>query len=278
MQALTARTLKILQAGDSSPTAEHIKSSLARGLPEFQPAICFNDGTFVVVGSGPSVTSFLKDIKEERRNGRAICAVKGSHDWLIENGVEPDLFVSCEPRVRPFKVTSERTIYLLASRCPPEQFDQLKDRQVVLWHSSASKPDTVTPEGKMELDWNELGLLEECNEWKGHFGVGGGSTSGLRAILIGFFLGFRKFLLYGFDSCLADDKDTKRFTGETVGTAMKMDVICGGRRFWCNGALAQQATEFQKIYEGMPNITIEAKGDGLIAEILKQRRLRGYKS
>ena len=278
MQSLTLRSLKILEAGQSSPTAEHIRSSLARGLSEFSPAIVFNDGYFVIVGSGPSMPSHLEEIREERKKGRPVCAVKGTHDWLIEHDFEPDMFVSCEPRERPFKHTSKRTTYLLASRCPPTLFDQLKECEVVLWHSAASKPGAIPTEGKAILDWDDLDMLDECNEWKGRFGVGGGTTSGLRAIMLGFLMGFRKFILYGFDSCLAKDRQTKRFSGENVGTGKVFDVIVGGKRFWCNGALAQQATEFQMVYEGLPNITIEAKGDGLIAEILKQRRIRGYAS
>lgn len=278
MQTLTVRSLKVLEAGENSPTAQHIRSSLARGLPEFNPAIVFNDGHFVIVGSGPSVVKHLDEIKAEREKGRPICAIKGTHDWLIDNEFHPDMFVSCEPRIRPFRHTSQRTTYLLASRCPPELFDQLKDCEVVLWHSAASKPGAVQPEGKDAIQWDDLDMLDECNEWRGHFGVGGGTTSGLRAIMLGFLMGFRKFILYGFDSCLADDGKTKRFSGEEIGNGKIIDVIVGGRRFLCNGALAQQATEFQKVYEGLPNITIEAKGDGLIAEILKQRRLRGYAS
>lgn len=275
MQALTLRSLRILEAGQDAPTSEHVKSALGRGLEEFSPAICFNDGHFVVVGSGPSVVSFLDEIKQERANGRPICSVKGSHDWLMDNGVEPDLFVTCEPRVRPFRHTNERTTYLLASRCPPELFDQVKDRNVVLWHSAASKPGSVAPD-KQQLGWDDLDLLDECQLWKGHFGVGGGTTSGLRAIMLGFLMGFRSFVLYGFDSCLDKDRFTKRFTGENIGQGRVIDVIAAGRRFWCNGAMAQQAAEFQELYSHLPNITIEAKGDGLIAAIIAGRKARGY--
>lgn len=283
MKALTVRSMRILEAGETSPTVEHIRSSLARGLPEFAPAIVVNDGTFVVCGSGPSLVKYAEEIKQERATGKAICAIKGAHDWLVEQGVKPDMFVSCEPRERPLKHPNDRTTYLIASRCPPSLFDQLKDREVVIWHSAASKPNAPQMNADeyakaQEIKWEDLDLLDECNEWKGRFGVGGGTTSGLRAIMIGFLMGFRKFKLYGFDSCLANDGQTKRFSGENIGTGKKIDVIVGGRRFWCNGALAQQAAEFQKLYEALPNITIEAVGDGLIAEILKQRRLRGYRS
>jgi len=276
MRTLTVRSLKIIEAGQNQPTVDNVYSALARGLPEFPPAIVINDGHFVIVGSGPSVVNFASEIQAERDLGRPICAIKGAHDWLIENKIEPDMFVTCEPRDRPLKYTSDRTTYLLASRCPPDLYDQLKGKEIVVWHSAASVPNTPQPDGSKEITWEDLNMLPECEPWKGRFGVAGGSTSGLRAVMLGFLMGFRKFILYGFDSCLAPDHDTKRFTGERVGSAMKMDVIVGGKRFWCNGALAQQAAEFQTLYEALPNITIEAKGDGLIAEIIKQRKIRGY--
>jgi hypothetical protein len=44
------------------------------------------------------------------------------------------------------------------------------------------------------------------------------------------------------------------------------------RKFTCNAAMAQQANEFQMIYSVMPEITVEAKGPGLIAAIIEERR------
>jgi uncharacterized Rossmann fold enzyme len=247
--------ISVQQAGTAESNSDNIRSAMARKLPELAPAICPNDGTFVIVGSGPSVVDHLEEIRKDSEIGRPICAIKGTHDWLIQNGIDPNLFLSVEPRVRPLKHQSQNTVYLLASRCPPELFDQLKDHKVMLWHSWSMEP--------------------ECKLWKGHFGIGGGTTSGLRAINVGYILGFRKFLLYGMDSCLAADKDTKRFTGEIVGDGLVVDVHVGDRIFYCNGALAQQANEFQLLYQGMPDATIEAKGDGLIAAILSERRRLG---
>lgn len=256
MKALAFNSIPVKQAGTTESNAGNIRSALARGLPEFAPAFCSHDGTFVIAASGASLPEYVQELKQEQEQGRPICAIKGAHDYLIDNGITPNLFVSVEPRDRPLKHISDQTVYMLASRTSPALFDQLETAKVILWHAWSAEP--------------------ECEEWKGHYGVGGGTTSGLRAITLGFLLGFRKFVLYGFDSCLDKDRDTKRFTGEKVGDAWKLDIIVDGRRFWCNGALAQQATEFQELYKGMPNVTIEAKGDGLIAAILAARRKRGF--
>lgn len=262
MKALTLGSIQVQQAGTTDSNGENIASALARNLPELSPAICSHDGHFVIVASGPSLPQYVEAIREEQLSGRPICAINGAHDFLVENGITPHLFVSTDPRntiVANVSKPQNDTIYLLASRCNPELFEHLKDSKVLIWHAWSDEP--------------------ECKVWQDEkrFGIGGGTTSGLRAIQVAYVLGFRRFILYGFDSCLAKDKDTKRFSGEKVGPRGYItDVIVGGKRFWCNGALAQQATEFQMLYRYMPELTIEAKGDGLIAAIIAERKKRGF--
>lgn len=252
--------IDVSQFGTAEGNAENIRAALRRDLPELQPALCSHDGTFVIVGSGPSLPLFADAIRDEQANGRPICAVKGAHDFLCEHDILPELFCSVEPRDRRenLKHANPYTTYLLASRVHPAVFDHLKDRKVVRWHSWSDQP--------------------ECDVWRGvgKFGIGGGTTSGLRAINVGYVLGFRKFRLYGLDSCLADDKSTKRFTGEKAGAII--DVIVGGRTFWCNHAMAQQAQDFQQLYKVMSDMTVESFGDGLITAILAERRKQGLRT
>lgn len=250
--------IDVSQFGAAASNAEHIRSALKRGLPELVPAMCAHDGTFVIVGSGPSLPDHIEELREERKKRRPICAINGALGFIHEKGVTPEFFLTVDPRPMPqnLKMRPEDTIYLLASRVNPETFDAVKDRKVVMWHS-----------------WS---VQEECDELKGRLTIGGGTTSGLRAVNVGYVLGFRKFILYGMDSCLADDKSTKRFTGEKAGAII--DVIVNGRRFWCNHAMAQQAQDFQLLYNVMPDITIEAKGDGLIAAIIADRKRRGVRT
>lgn len=260
MRSLALGSLNVQQAGNTDSNGANIESAIARNLPELSPAICSHDGSFVIAASGTSLPNYVDEIREEQNRGRPICAVNGAHDFLVDNGITPNLFISVDPRNTVVPNVSKKQqdcIYLLASRCNPELFDHLEDSKVMLWHAWSDEP--------------------ECNIWKGKkFGIAGGTTSGLRAINVGYILGFRKFVLYGMDSCLAKDKDTKRFSGERVGNGYVTDVIVGGRRFWCNGALAQQATEFQEYYKYLQGISFEVKGDGLIAAIVEERIKRGF--
>lgn len=248
--------LTVHAAGEPEELCSNIRSALARGLPELAPAPAAHDGTFVAVASGWSMPSYIDEIKAHKRQGRPIVAVKAAHDFLCKNGVKPDLWVNLDPRDRTngIQLANEHTVYLVASRCPPVTFDHLKGKKVVLWHSWAEGPEMKA-----------LGA--------GKLAIGGGTTSGMRAINIGYLLGFRKFVLYGYDSCNSD-KGIKRFTGEKTGPTLDVYVGDGPEKlkFVCNAAMAQQANEFQMIYAVMNDITVDAKGPGLIAAILEERR------
>lgn len=241
----------------------YIEKNIARGLPEFMPALCVNDGTFVVVGSGPSLAEFPEAIKAERAKGRPICAVKGAHDWLIDQGIEPDLFVSIEPRDRRNNIQrpTEDTRYLLASRCAPEVFEHLMKSapgRVCIWHALSNEDENSVLRKNKTL-----------------FGIGGMSTSGLRSVNIGYLMGFRKFIFYGMDSCNSPDGVTKRIDGSLTGQTIEVVVGGeGGRKFICNVAMAKQADDFQKLFTQMPDITIESKGDGLITAIIADKERR----
>jgi hypothetical protein len=251
--------IDVAQFGTATQLVPTIQANCQRGLPELTPSILAHDGSLVLVASGPSMPSQLEAIRAERAKGRTICAINAAHDWLCEHDVEPDLFLTVDPRDlrHNLRRKNARTRYLLASRVAPEVFAHLAECHVWLWHSFGHKAevDAIHPYAKMA--------------------VGGGSTSGLRAIAVGhLFFGFRNFRLYGYDSCNTPDGKFKRFDGSQSG--ITTDVICGDRTFICNMAMAAQANEFQTVTYGLlPDIHIEAFGDGLIAAILAERTRLG---
>ncbi len=257
LQRLSLDSAQFGVAGQHLPA---IRAALARGLPEFIPSLVAHDGTMAIAGSGPSLPAFLDDLKEERRKGRPVLAVNGAHDLLCEHGIQPDVFVTVDPRdIRHnLRQKNDYTIYLLASRAAPEVFDHLKNCRIVLWHS-AGHP-------------TEMPAFHGTNVKK----IGGGPTSGLRAICLAYLMGFRHMVLYGMDSC-NDAEGRKRFDSGTV--ANNMDVMIDGRIFNCNMAMAAQAESFQFCTYGMlPGLTMDAKGDGLIAAIIAERKKAGFRA
>lgn len=246
--------IAVRAAGTEEEICSNIHSALARNLPELTLAPITHDGNMVLVASGWSMPDYIDEIKAHRKAGRPIVSIKGTHDFLVENGVTPDLWINLDPRDRTseLKRLNDHTTYMPASRCIPSTFDYLQGRKVLLWHSWSPG-----------IEMKTLG--------SGKLAVGGGTTSGLRAINIGYLLGFRKFTMYGYDSCNRAD-GLKKFTGEMTGE--NIDVFVGGpsgRKFNCSVPMAQQANEFQKLFDVMPDIKVDIKGPGLIAEIMRVR-------
>jgi hypothetical protein len=168
------------------------------------------------------------------------------------------LFLSIDPRDRRNNVQekTENTIYLLASRCSPALFEYLSDRKVMLWHALSSAEENTL-------------MIEK-------YRIGGTTTSGLRAVNVAYFMGFRKVVMYGMDSCNAPDGITKRIDGSLTGQTTEVIVDGSFKKFTCNIAMAQQAMDFQKLWSMMPDIEVEIHGEGLLQAILEERKKRNY--
>lgn len=232
--------------GTEDELRSNIVSALARGLPEVSASPVVHDGTFVVVGSGPTLPQFVEQIRAEQAQGRPVCAVKGSHDFLVERGVVPDCYFNLEARLRSLKHPQHGTLYMLASRCNPQQFDELNGYRVQIFHTWDGKDPVPELAGRPLLT--------------------GGSTSGLRAVTVGYAWGFRRFSMYGFDSCITDD-NIKRMTGESVEEHKTLRIRCGDRWFKTNGAMALQAQDFRDMLRITRDCTYTVHGDGLLAKI-----------
>lgn len=241
-------------AGDDVMHA-NIKSALERKLSEFQPSIVTHDGHAIIVGAGPSVSQFTDSIRSHKEAGRPVVAVKGAHDWLRGQGITPDIAVSMDSQARSlkfFKDKSPETCYLLASKVHPDVFDHLTDCQVVVWHAwFGDDTDKLYPPAATM--------------------VGGGSTSGLRAITLAWLMGFRKVSLYGFDSCLTG-KQMRVDGSEAQQWMIPLQAGPNAPLRMCDAALASQAIEFQEMTFGiLAGMKINVMGDGLIADIMKER-------
>jgi hypothetical protein len=238
----------------------YIASAIARGKPEFRPGLCRHDGTMVIVGSGPSVAEHIEDIRAEQARGKPVMAIKGAHDWLIDRGVIPDLWVSMDSQdkiVEGVRHRSRDTCYLVASKVSPVVYDWLEGAQVITWHAWMGKGGTDHFPKDSHL-------------------IGGGSTSGLRGITLAWLMGFQRVILFGFDSCLKDG--AKRVNGDKPqGQAIPIQVGVSGPPRICDGSMASQALEFQHVtFSVMPGLKVKVVGDGLFADIMAERKRLGF--
>ncbi len=245
---------------DNTDTAPaNIAASMKRALRDFQTGLCPHDGEIAIVGSGPSVADHVEEIREHKARGRPVMAIKGAHDWLIERGITPDLWVcmdSQEKIVSGIQKKSADVCYLVASKCAPNVFDWLADQQVVRWNAFMGFEDSTFNNGE---------LL-----------VGGGSTSGLRGITLAWLMGFRRVTLYGFDSCMRDG--VLRANGEkpTQWTRTIQAGVTGPSRH-VDAPMLNQAAEFQAMtFEVMADLKVRVVGDGLLADIMAERKRLGF--
>jgi uncharacterized Rossmann fold enzyme len=231
----------------------NMDAAIARGYPQIKEAQPAKTGAILLVASAPSVKGQLELIKKMKAAGSPIVAIKGAHDWLIDNGVMPDYALAIDPQEHriAFYKPQPTVHYMIASQCHPAMFDNLDGCQVTLWH----------PYVKKGQDRPKNCML-----------IGGGTTSGLRAISLFYVLGYRQFELFGFDSC--NDGELLRVNGEGLKEGDKLievKIDPQGETFYCNTAMALQAEHFQTYYDYLPDATFNGHGRGLIQAIIKKR-------
>ena len=233
---------------------EHMDDAIRRGYQEVKEPQPANDQLVALVASGPSVAGQLEKIKEMSNAGVKIVAIKDAHDWLIDNGVIPHFALAIDPQEHRwdcFKRKHKDVCYTIASQCHPKVFDHLEGMNVLLWHPYITL-NQKRPQGRCV--------------------IGGGTTSGLRAISLFYVLGYRHFALFGYDSCM--DGETLRVngskaTGEAI-TEIRIDK--DGPSFYCNPAMALQAEQFQDYFNYMPDASFYCFGGGLISAIIDLRQ------
>jgi hypothetical protein len=180
---------------------------------------------------------------------------------LIENGIIPWACFLLDPRshVKEFiENPHPDVIYFVASMCHPSTIDQLigKGATVFGYHAHVGA--------------GEKELLEEIK--KTTFLIGGGSTSATRGISVLNVLGFRRYHLYGYDSCYYDRAPTEE-KGKN-GLPKWFEVEVGSRKFISDAELLAQCQDFDKLLELGRDIfaEIEVYGNGMIPHIFALRR------
>lgn len=219
----------------------------------------------IIVGGGPSLKENLGQIRLRAARGAEIWALNGAHDWLIERGIVPDFHLIMDAReanVCFVQKPHKNVTYFICSRCHPAIFEALEGHKVVMWHSLMTGGD-----GKPDTD-----LVAALNHGPLCL-IGGGGTIGMRALYIGFELGYRSFHLFGLDSSYRDDHHHAYSQPLNDGERV-MDVHVLGRVFKCAPWMAQQARNFQEqarilIAQGC---SVTAHGDGLIPFIAQNMR------
>jgi hypothetical protein len=142
--------------------------------------------------------------------------------------------------------------YFISSQCHPSVLEKLKDHkdQTYLWHLSNE-------------EFNEI-LAQEYRNW---YPVPGGSTVLLRTLPLFRMLGFKRFHIFGCDSCLEDGAHHAYAQSENDGQPV-VSVRIGEKVFACHPWMISQAKEFIDLIKCMGDVMeLEIYG-GMLRQIL----------
>ena len=240
---------------DKDKIRDNINKSIRRGLPQVQPYETQWDKTVGIALGGPTLKETFPDLLEKRKNGMPVITINGSHSYCMAGGLTPSGMIMLDSREfnnRFVYPLVEDCKYFISSQCHPSVFENLKDNKVWIWHCAGD---------------DNFDLLKEVYGEE-YYPVMGGATIALRAVHLLRMLGFHKFEMYGFDSCIMEEHhayEQPENDGEEV-----LDVTVAGKEFLCTAAHYHQAKEFvDMISKTGEHYDLSVHGDGLISHIIK---------
>ena len=230
--------------------------NLERDLPVFieqdahKLAVC-------IVGGAPSLAETLPALRFQQQRGHLVAALNGTHDWLIERGLIPDMHIMLDARqgnVEFVRNPRRGVTYLVAAQCHQDVFDALEGHDVLIW--VADVPGMRELADRVE---KPLGL------------IGGGSTVALKAMALFYLWGFRAMSLFGMDSCYRDEAH-HAYAQQLNDGERRIDTIIHGRRFFCAPWMLAQADDFDADARRLlaHGVTLKAYGSGLIQTLLDE--------
>lgn len=233
----------------------NVRENLKGNWQEFTPQ-SVNDQEVMILGGGPSMNIQLQTIKQLRCEGVKLVTLNGAYNWALEHGLKPSAQIIVDAREfnkRFTKPVIDDCKYYISSQCNPAVFEGLPHDRTAIWHTGAEYTKEVLRE-----------KMENC------FFIGGGNTVLLRAIPMLRMIGYKRFHLFGCDSCLADDGQHHAYSQPENNTSMVVSTIVGGRVFKCHPWQIAQAQEFIELVKVLGDeIELEIYGDGLLKHIVQ---------
>ena len=237
---------------------DNIKTNVKWGCKHVRPHQIQEDNEIMILAGGPSLNDFKDEIIEKWKNGTKVVTVNNAYNWALDNGITK--LNQCMIDARPFNKRFCEPVmpdcnYFIATQCDPSVFETLPPERTFYWHCNPH-PDAVD-------------LIH--NTYPEYIMCGGGSTVTLRAIVLMRVLGFKKQVIYGFDSCLIGDEHHAYEQKENDTDPSILETMVEGRKFICQPWMAQQATEFALLIDVLKDeFSLTVKGDGLMAYILNE--------
>lgn len=256
------------------PAAHNIRDSAKRGLPELRMEPV-RRGKMIVCGSSPSLLDHIEEIRELKKDYRnKVFAVNRAHGILHQHGVTSDGALVFEIARRAYEFLEgpqEKCIYYICSFCDPYAFDMLQNNKCVVWHCWSD----IWAHIKALND--SYGIQKDTGQVDAPMMVGGGFTTFLRTLCVGYILGFRDFELFGVDSSFEGEHShffgTPDYGGDVMDCWAKTqhptpDNPQGLKRYKSKAYLIRQADEFRQHCEAWAvNFKMRVWGKGLLPDI-----------
>jgi len=210
-----------------------------------------------IVGGGPSLVKHLDTLREAQKEGAKVVALANTAHLLVQHNIRPSahILLDGKPNNANFIVDDLDCKYFVASQCDTSVFDKLEalGRKVYIWHAVNND--------------------QEFKEIHDHYGkwvpIQGGPTIMLRALRLFSVLGYYKFDLYGFDSCVIDGQH-HAYEQESANDENAVKIGCNGKEFSVRAVDIQQAMEFIKTVKHFgQNWKLRVHGDGLIEHMIR---------
>lgn len=249
---------------DPETVKDQMRENALSGIPQLVPHEAQEDLEIMLLCGGPSLAQYWDEIAQQRGAGMPLITTNGTYNQCIERGLKPSLqfVIDARPHNKRFvEPTVDDCKYVVATQCHPELVNAVPKDRSYLWQVTV-EPDFLPLVKEL---WGEM-----YEDW---YPIPGGSTVTLRALCALQLMGFRKIHMYGFDSCMMDDRH-HAYTQEENDGAPEIDLRVGkgtelDRTFRCQGWMATQVKEFvrlTKVY--FQNLQLDVKGDGVIAHII----------
>jgi hypothetical protein len=243
----------------------NIKHSIRLGYPQVRPQAPQADRV-CLVGGGPSLEETFDELRALYFAGAKVVTVNGSYQWCLDHNIRPSAHIVLDARAENARFVNPaipQCRYLLASQCHPDTWAAVAGRDDVwIWHAIADD----NPHRQALDDYY-------CGRW---VGSPGGTTVVMRAITVLQMIGFRRFDLFGVDSCFMGtqhhaypqaENDSDRPYPVRLFPTGRPDM---GREFQCAPWHMKQLECFlQLIRLHGDTFLLNVHGDGLLAFALK---------
>jgi uncharacterized Rossmann fold enzyme len=246
---------------ETGKAIENVQHAIALSLPWLDQPITPDSARKVcIVGGGVSAGDFIEELKTRQKEGHAVWALNGAFQRLADHGIAADAQVMFAADATNAAYVPEQTQATLfyASQCHPAVFEKAKQspRRMIVWHPLID------------------GIRQLIEPRRAVF-IGGGDTTGMKAVGLAQMLGFGRIHLYGFDSSFP--AGTPPGGGKTENCSSndedrRIEVKIDGRSFASSPRLAQQVNNFRMLQQSLKpkGVTLSVHGEGLLPYVARK--------